>query len=92
MEAVPTRLHAALDLANFCLSLSAPSCSMGKGKAQAKSKNVKKASSFKSVASVSANGLQICWCEGFGVGCGQVRAASTRRFHAKQVNIRRESK
>lgn len=27
----------------------------------------------KIVASVSANGLQMCWCEGFVVGCGPVR-------------------
>jgi len=82
----------ALDLANFRFSPLAPSHPMPKGKVQSKAKNVQRASNIRSVASVSARGLRICWCEGFGVGCGRVRAESTRRHHAKQVRDRRESK
>lgn len=87
-----------LDLTNFCglheflVQPTAPSPSMAKGRVQQRTKRVKKASNIKSVASVSANSQQICWCEGFGVGCGRVRSASTRRGHAKLVKDRKESK
>ena len=64
---------------------------MAKGKAQGKTKHMKRVPNSWSAASVSAIGFQICWCKGFGVGCGHVQAESTRQFHARRVAIHRES-
>jgi hypothetical protein len=63
----------------------------GKKQPTRQKKNVQNALKNKSVTSVSASGFQICWCEGFGVGCGTVRAARMCQYHASQVRIRRES-
>ena len=45
----------------------------GHGKGTRQNKHVNEVFHIMFVTSVSANGLQICWCEGFVVGCGPVR-------------------
>jgi len=64
---------------------------MAKIKAQGKKKHVQQALNIKSVAPVGGDELQVCWCKGFGVGCGEVRSERTRRRHATQQRNRRES-
>ena len=61
---------------------------MANFKVQGRNRHVQGASNIKYTASVSANGLQNCWCEGFRVPCRRVRVVSTRRYHAKQVKTR----
>jgi hypothetical protein len=63
----------------------APPCTMAKDKVQDRTKHVQKISKIKSAALVGSDVLQLFWCEGFGVGCGRVRSAMTRRCHAKRV-------
>jgi len=46
---------------------------MAKIKAQGQKKHVQQALNIKSVAPVGTDNLQVCWCEGFGAGCRQIR-------------------
>ena len=70
------------------LRASASYHAMANFKVQGRNRHVRGASNIKSTASVSANGLQKCWCEGFRVPCRQVRVVLTRRYHANQVRTR----
>ena len=59
------------DLADFWFSPSAAPHAMSKGRAQCKTKHVQMVLNIKYAASVSADGLQKCWFEGFNVGAGE---------------------
>jgi len=52
---------------------------MAEGKVQGRMKCVHKTLSIMPVAPVSANSLQICWCEGFEVAEKRVLVVLTRR-------------
>jgi len=62
-------------------SESAPSCSMPKGNEQHRTKPIQWASNIISMASMRAGGIQVCWCEGSGLGVGG-GAASRHGYHA----------
>ena len=64
---------------------------MAKGRAQGKTKHVRMVLNIKSAASVSADGLQKRWFEGFNVDRGRARAGSTRGYYNKQVRTRKLS-
>jgi len=55
-------------------------------------KHVPKTSKSKLKSANSLPGYQHCWCEGFNIGCGVVRAASTRSMHARKVRECKEHK